>query len=171
MKQFLFRGVDRKTKEWAFGSLFRIESSPFGIDIIIKECSRMASGKKIGEDSLAFDPDSFSVCIPGTVGQFTGARDKSGNRIFEGDIVRMTYKKATDYIDDEQVYYESGDFIGVAVLTSRGIQLNPVYVITDRERKNGCHYSQTSYKTITARRSQVIGNVFSNPDWEKKLLK
>lgn len=171
MKQILFRGVDRKTKEWAYGSLFRVESSPGNVDIILKERKRKSSGNDVTKGTLSFGDDECSVCIPGTVGQFTGARDKSGNRIFEGDIVRMTYKKATDYIDDEQVYYESGYFIGAVVLTSRGVQLNPVYVITERERKNGGRYSSTSYKTITARRSQVIGNVFSNPDWEKKLLK
>ena len=166
MKQILFRGVDAETREITYGSLLR---PAVGRDIIVKE--GWSGNRKKMENDVVLGHEEIVRCLPGSVGQFTGARDRSGNRIFEGDIVRMSFRKEVEGENGESPSFESGDFVGAVVMTGRGVQLNPVYVITERERKSGCGYSATSYKTITARRSQVIGNVFWTPDWKKKLLK
>lgn len=89
-----------------------------------------------------------------TLGQFTGLHDKNKTRIYEGDIVRMSYV-AEIYTDDD-CYEEEGKYVGVAAITAnKGVCLNPCV-------KNGLY--NTKYKPLSAYRSEVIGNIYDNPE-------
>ena len=88
MREILFRGEDEFG--WLYGDLVH-------------------TGNKVGiktSEGIFIVPDE-------TIGQYTGLCDKRGNRIFEGDIVRITgfdylEKKDVDYI--ARVVYLSGGF-------------------------------------------------------------
>lgn len=89
-----------------------------------------------------------------TLGQFTGLHDKNKTRIYEGDIVRMSYVAEICTADD--CYEEEGKYVGVAAITAnKGVCLNPCV-------KNGLY--NTKYKPLSAYRSEVIGNIYDNPD-------
>lgn len=93
-----------------------------------------------------------------TLGQFTGLHDKNKTRIYEGDIVRMSYV-AEIYTDDD-CYEEEGKYVGVAAITAnKGVCLNPCV-------KNGLY--NTKYKPLSAYRSEVIGNIYDNPNLLKE---
>ena len=89
-----------------------------------------------------------------TLGQFTGLHDKNKTRIYEGDIVRMSY--VAEICTDDDCYEEEGKYVGVAAITAnKGVCLNPSV-------KNGLY--NTKYKPLSAYRSEVIGNIYDNPE-------
>lgn len=89
-----------------------------------------------------------------TLGQFTGLHDKNKTRIYEGDIVRMSY--VAEICTDDDCYEEEGKYVGVATITAnKGVCLNPCI-------KN--ELDKIKYKPLSAYRSEVIGNIYDNPD-------
>lgn len=70
LDRYLFRGISDHTREWVYGSL-------------------LAEISCIVPHGIGFG-DEIRV-IPETVGQWTGANDKQGTKIFEGDICQTDH--------------------------------------------------------------------------------
>lgn len=72
-REILFRGKRVDNGEWVYGDLLQVPSESI--------CS--IADYEYGEGK----PRGIHNVIPSTVGQFTGLTDKTGAKIFEGDIL------------------------------------------------------------------------------------
>ena len=128
MREILFRGKRTDNDEWVCGSVLQLN---IGRTFI---CDGAVWIGTLTPCKLEVDPE--------TVGQYTGLKDEHGEKIFEGDIVRVH-----DYL------VKRGDpcheFEGVV-----GHQNASFMIISDVVK----HYRWIDYEC------EIIGNIHDNPE-------
>ena len=131
MREILFRGKDTNTGEWVYGDLYQEKHTDKSVTYCIVK------------------PLSTYEVAPNTVGQYTGLTDKKGNKIFEGDIVKMKTKLYGDEIF--RIGYEDSH-IGAFCLCSDD---------DDNSRFVGIFGRDYGYEPFYC---EVIGNYFDTPE-------
>lgn len=133
MKQILFRGKRIDNNEWVHG--FYFESLADGM----KHC--YIKYETWDEGFVTYE------VIPETVGQFTGRCDENYNKIFEGDILEVSYDDGTAYTTEVCAY---GGTLCVDV-KGEDYDFTAIDFAVDIWKNNCCE-------------CKVIGNIYDNPE-------
>ena len=129
MREILFRGKRLYDGEWVYG-------------FYVHCADRWGRGKDLIQ-SLDIESGKFGFLYevdPETVGQFTGATDENGKKIFEGDIVRVNRSEVPSIVEYSECNCgfhadsRSDDYFSISVLNRDLVDL------------------------------EVIGNIYDNPE-------
>nr|DAG37346.1 MAG TPA: YopX protein [Caudoviricetes sp.] len=131
MREILFRGKRVDNNEWVYGFLSKSRGNNHFLSLCIDH----------EENGVMLS----SIVEPETIGQYTGLSDKSGVKIFEGDIVRYSGEK---HIVVFETRGETGYF---------GIKIDHI------ETWGFC-------LSVPAKLMEVIGNIHDNPELAEGLL-
>jgi len=125
MREIKFRGFDKINNVFRYGNLIRrVYGYEFLTYIEFHDKSRFHYMYMIDHK---------------TVGQYIGLKDKSGNEIYEGDIL--------------------GDFIGLGVVKYN--ECTAGFVIDILGQINEITFDEINYNNYVL---EVIGNIYENPD-------
>ena len=119
----------------------------------------------VGFHSSAYSDEN---CLDLVLMQLTGLKDKHGDWIYEGHVLKMKsyYPGNFEYEDEDEV---DRDYVGqVVILPSKGTCLKNPYWFDNLEEGFGyLNYS----KPVSGRNSVIIGNIYENPElihWPRK---
>ncbi|EQC2009426.1 YopX family protein [Listeria monocytogenes] len=137
MREIEFRGKRIDNSEWAYGSLMQFEDSATFIFVDAqKGASTLTYAHFIINNMHAIDEK--------TVEQYTGLKDKNGNKIFEGDIVRNI----------------NGEYSYIGIVNKDRY----TFYIKGVAPKDNYDFADVS-DTVTGKSSLiVIGNIHENPE-------
>lgn len=137
MREIKFRGQTRKK-----GEKVRIDGTPVDGNWVY---GGVRQGK--GDFSMIYENETYDkrVVYTDTVCQYTGLKDKNGNKIWENDIVKYT----DDLINKEKTVL---------------IEFNETHASFVRLYKSKMGLQYLYINESIANNCEVIGNIFDNPE-------
>ena len=146
MREILFRGKRLDNGDWVEGYLYEHEPPLVGIvsEKDEPEVSKWFILRTGFADWNMPRPVELVEVDPSTVGQYTGLKDKNGERIFDGDIVQAHFrtnhsKQIFRVTFDDGMFIFNNDYVKLPVRGIYGIKVignvhdNPEYMKGDAD--------------------------------------
>lgn len=161
MREILFKAKRVDNGEWVIAPAFMTLKNE------TESCTKMLNFRN-GNSTIKHNEEMLFlldgvIVDPETICQFTGIKDKNGNKIFENDIVKLNIELqgySSGEPDDDLSFF--GYIIGyVRFIPCKGFCLQSALIydeIIEEKRKHN------TKKNIVSYRSEVIGNKFDNPE-------
>ena len=164
MREIIFRGKRMDNGEWAEGYLY--EHEPALVAIASENDEPEPSKWFIARTGFADwnmpRPVEFAEVDPSTVGQYTGLKDKNGEMIFEGDIIKSDNGRHSAISVVKFGEYYPKMFYAMLAICCPG---------TQHLNANGFYLESNKHEDIILFKSpnlEVIGNVHDNPELLKE---
>lgn len=144
MREILFRGKRADNKKWVYSSFIMQDKEH----------------KVLSAEVELFDGKMWWVICPETVGEYTGLKDKNGNKIFEGDIF-VSYEYGDKKYDLIGVIERRGASFILRSENYEDSQLN------DYVEGTITHYKPNGERIVLESdivQGEVIGNIHDNPE-------
>ena len=171
MREIKFRGKDTLEGNWYIGSYMftndntnnPFRSGPF------KESHRIIFYSSCDWNMGGWNDVEID---PSTLGQYTGLKDKNGNEIYEGDILRVEeFKNESDSMEKSEEFYEVFDLEDMKGKKRREY-ITPVrwedgaFVISARQENDTflCVLYGDMRMSFPIFIFEVIGNIYDNPE-------
>lgn len=152
MREILFRGKHFKSGKWCIGNP---QFMPTGAVFMLRYANDIKTvTDKNGKNcyDVLFD---FDEVIPETVCQYTGLTDKNGNRMFDGDIIDISYFLTKNRAVVKFGKYKQSDMSGDYECGNQGF-----YVSVENDEHDTYRHDLYFY----AHKCEIIGNIFDNPE-------
>ncbi len=143
MREILFRGKRIDNGEWVHGDLVHVENKSYISYYYESPLSTFINEQIECDDISIVGVAPFIEVDLTTIGQYTGLTDKTGKKIFEGDIVK--YKSGSTVLFHKVVF----------------------------ERRNGCAYfgivvgeneTWDFNNSFPSTLFEIVGNIHDNPE-------
>ncbi len=144
MREIEFRG--KSEDEWVYGMLLKTEDDDYGehgkehFNYLIQT-----------EENKEFERNQYYITNDSTIGQYTGLKDKNGNKIYEGDIIEFSYDAFVGnfdtFIAKGKIVFIDGAFY-IECFDNKGKTIDEIYLL----------YS------INLDDIEKVGNIYDNPE-------
>ena len=180
MREILFKAKRTDNGEWVEGLYFKVPKDEFGARVICEngilpnylkphDYYRYYIIQNNTEDNSklygTIASDSHEIDLE-TLCQYTGIKDKDGNRIFENDIVQYNHRK---YPELEYPHSEPVSIKPTKYKRNYKVEyVNTKFTYGLRLRNKSIHFLITK-SSIDNHGAKIIGNIFDNPELLEEL--